>query len=530
MSRHLLTWIYWLVMIPASVGMCQETKHAIQPANTASQPLSIISVAWQNPSELNTLTTNSPVGKIFNFPETWNLVTYILCKIISASDLEPNTHGFLTLSNQLSQALNIVSRSTGYAQLGFQKHRLASVALGVQTKTNLEQSQLDNLLQVCQTIANKVKPYSEKAHATVAYSTFSNGWVIFAIAQDPQKLIQSHTTQIQQGRSFLTRALPGKTNWVTTEITGSIAQQLIGYLLPHTISSNPTNILVRITLEKDFVRTLCQIDYANSLPSDRSAWKTPTNLVEEPLAGFFAAKGIKPLLTNLSSVIGLPQSQIPDQLFYWTTDGLLCQGYLAWPSPNPKEDLQTLHTQTFEKYRAKLWNSLETEVIFTNDILFWDGLPFLRPFARYATNSPGNFVVVGLAYVEGKSKKAPPALFAQFTSNPRIFIYSWEYTPAVLFQARNITQLARLLMGIEQIPAESPWWKWVDTAMPYLGETVTSAQYMASRTITILRRSNCLLSGWEIVALANLSEGWKPEQRAKSRTISRPNYTPDSNK
>jgi len=517
-------------MIPVCVGMCQETKHAIQPADTAGQLLSTISFAWQYPSEPSTLTTNSPVGKIINLPETWNLVTHILCKIISSPNSEPNTHGSLQLSNQLSQALNIVSRSTGYAQLSFQKHCLASVVLGVQTKTNLEQSQLDNLLRVCQTIATRVKPDSEKVHATVAYSTFSNGWVVFAIAQDPQKLIQSHTTQIQQGRSFLTRALPGKTNWVTTEITGSIAKQLIGYLLPHTISSNPTNILVRITLEKDFVRTFCQISYSNSLPNDRSTWNPPTNLVEEPLVGFLAAKGIKPLLTNLSSVIGLPPNQIPDQLFYWTTDGLLCQGYLAWPSPNPKEDLQTLHTQTFEKYRAKLWNSLETEVVFTNDILFWDGLPFLRPFARYATNSHGNFVVVGLAYVEGKRKKVPPALFAQFSSNPRIFIYSWEYTPAVLFQARNITQLARLLMGIEQIPAESPWWKWVDTAMPYLGETVTSAQYTATRTITILRRSNCLLSGWEIVALANLSEGCKPELRTKSRTTSRLNHAPDYNK
>jgi hypothetical protein len=243
--------------------------------------------------------------------------------------------------------------------------------------------------------------------------------------------------------------------------------------------------------------------YPRPLPLQMAPWRFPTNLIHAPFVSFTAARGFAPWLEKRDWLTNFGGWR-PDQMFTWALPRIPFQTYAAAPATDATNALHALGKKLPALLNPHLQhNMLGTIQTATNGMeLDWRGLPFIAPFMRVKPGPGGDFLLAGVFPDNSAPHPAPPALFKELGRTNLVY-YHWEITAERLPEILNLSQLALMLAGHEQLNAQSAAGKWLHRAAPKLGNTVTEITQTAPNELTLTRKAPGGLTAVEFIALAH---------------------------
>src|SRR5262249_12567173 len=97
-----------------------------------------------------------------------------------------------------------------------------------------------------------------------------------------------------------------------------------------------------ITGDGQNVRTRAELNFAKPLGIEMEPWNIPTNLIHDPLIGFMAIRGVRPLLEKFKPWNDLQLGTPPNQAFFWAQGGLPSMHFLAAPSVEASNQVRKL--------------------------------------------------------------------------------------------------------------------------------------------------------------------------------------------
>jgi hypothetical protein len=250
------------------------------------------------------------------------------------------------------------------------------------------------------------------------------------------------------------------------------------------------------------LRTEGTLTYSERLPIKLEPWKIPTNLVTEPLVSFTCAQGIQPLLDQIKGYSKLRLKTPPNQFCSWGLGTVHAQTFLSVPLPNATNVLRDIADrlpQFVETYFTNppgmfLWISNRVEWI-------WSGLPMVIPHVRARRSGNDEFLMAGLFPAPIGSNTAPAELFAQVIGRTNLVYYDWESTDQRLPHARQTFQLSDIIAGRRIQATNFATQRWISEVAPLLGNTVTEVTLSAPRELSLVRKSDIGLTGFEVAWL-----------------------------
>jgi hypothetical protein len=199
---------------------------------------------------------------------------------------------------------------------------------------------------------------------------------------------------------------------------------------------------------------------------------------------------------------------VPNQACLWALEGIPFQTFASVPVPDSTNFMDQLSTQL-----PPLFNTQNTagtwlgswRAVTNEHAIIWADVPFLGGFLSPAyeeTNS--SFIFAGLFPNTPNLEFPPPWLFQAVLGRTNLAYYDWEIGGARLQAWQNMTQLGRLLAGKPQLSAEALASKWMQAAVPKLGNVGTSLTVSAPDRMMLVRTSPHGFTGFETALLA----GW----------------------
>ena len=122
--------------------------------------------------------------------------------------------------------------------------------------------------------------------------------------------------------------------------------------------------------------------------------------------------------------------------------------------------------------------------------------------ALKAKDGSGEYFVGNLFPSAGGTNRPPPELFAQVENRHDLVYYDWELTEQRLRQWRPIYQLVDMVTDRAFVPTNAPSQRWLVTMAPLLGNTVTEIAATSPTELTLVRKSHCGFTGFELVSFA----------------------------
>jgi len=250
------------------------------------------------------------------------------------------------------------------------------------------------------------------------------------------------------------------------------------------------------------LRTEAKLTYSERLPIKLEPWKIPTNLVSEPLISFSCAQGIQPLLDQVKGFSKLRLKNPPNQYCTWALGTVYAQTFLAAPMPNTTNVIAEIAGRLPEFVGAYftnppgnfLWISNRAEWI-------WSGLPMVVPHVRTALSGEQEYLLAGLFPAPQSSNSSPAELFAQIIGRTNLLYYDWELTDQRLPQARHTFQLVDIINGRQLQSTNFATQRWIGELAPLLGNTVTEVTLNGPKELSLVRKSDMGLTGFEIALL-----------------------------
>jgi hypothetical protein len=131
----------------------------------------------------------------------------------------------------------------------------------------------------------------------------------------------------------------------------------------------------------------------------------------------------------------------------------------------------------------------------------WSGLPMLIPHLRAQRSGGHEYLVGGLFPLPVQSNTAPAELFAQVTGRTNLVYYDWELTDQRLPHARQSFQLWDIINRRRMQSTNFATQRWIVETAPLLGNTITEITLSGPRELSLVRKSDLGLTGFEIALL-----------------------------
>jgi hypothetical protein len=270
------------------------------------------------------------------------------------------------------------------------------------------------------------------------------------------------------------------------------------------------------------------VTYPEDVPWQSEPWRIPKQLVSSPLGSFTASRNLAAFLSPCDALSRLSSQPLSKQLFCWALREMPLQSYAAWPVADASDTIRKLGLEVPAVLNPILAANGKTHLNWTpqDDRLSWIGLPLTAPILQAAHDKSGDFLVAKLFPAEAKFVMASDALWSQFEQRDEVVYYDWELTGLRLRQWRVLTEL---LPGFQPSipqdaarrqkpapnakppapgsPIQTPlaitegWLSVLST--PALGNTVTEVTRTSPTELTVVRNSQLLFTGLELVLLSH---------------------------
>jgi len=346
------------------------------------------------------------------------------------------------------------------------------------------------------TIAIKLEPSRAelwKANLNPFHASFSEsrGWLFCEFGNS--SVLKSGDLQIPASMS----------NWLSADLNWPRLAQLY----PALAKFDFPKIQMQVVGSNGELRFTGKLNLSSPLPA-LAQWQLPATVIHQPFVSFTAARGIAPWLEKQSWAQRYEVSPMPNQFFVWALPAVPFQTFAAAPVPNANAAINQLGAkisaaQNPNPQPGALMMPITSQL--TNNEITWRGIPFASPFIKALHEKSGDFLFGGYFPNVARSQPLPQELFAAL-NQPGLVYYHWETTSNRAPQVLQISQLGFLLTQHKQLDGNSVASKWLNSFVPKLGATVTTAAQTSPTEITFSRRAPGGFTAAEFYTLANWLE------------------------
>ncbi len=295
--------------------------------------------------------------------------------------------------------------------------------------------------------------------------------------------------------------------------------------------------IVSMAASGDDMRTTARIIYPDTIPDKFETWKFPTNTVSDPMISFTAARNVASLLNISPLYAPFVSGPFSHQVFVWALNEMVLQTYAAAPVNEPTNLMQAVYSNLPAAFNPLLKERREGEISWATNRLevSWSGLGMLAPYLRPLHDKSGAFLVAGLFPLPYKNKPAPPELWKEIEGIDHLVYYDWEMTSERMQQWRLLSQMlpvlpatsrplrSRIIPGKTNLVAgktNSPAGlkprephpsiireNWLNELGGLLGESVTQVTLTGPNELSLLRKSQTGLTGFELILFTHWLSG-----------------------
>jgi hypothetical protein len=251
------------------------------------------------------------------------------------------------------------------------------------------------------------------------------------------------------------------------------------------------------------VITRGELNFPGPIEMNLEPWVVPTNLIRQPLSGFTAIRGIKPMLASWKAWHDLNIGEPPNQLFFWANDSSL-ETYMAVPNSDASSQVGALTDRLVEKGNPWLAShGLGTFQRSSNSKdAAWAGLPSLAPFIKAVNDDRSPMVFWGLISNTNVGINSLPAkLPFEVLAQTNLVCFDWEATGSRIESGVFIGQILRIALRHAQLPLESV--NWLRGLEPRLGVCRTVVYRAETNQLSFERKSTLGLSAVELQLMAD---------------------------
>jgi hypothetical protein len=277
----------------------------------------------------------------------------------------------------------------------------------------------------------------------------------------------------------------------------------LGKLLPVLATYQIPPIDLKVSARGPSLRTEGKLRYSDRLPIRLEPWKIATNLVAEPLISFTCAQGVAPILDQIPGFSKLRLKDPPNQFCLWGLGAVHVQTYLTVPVTNPTNIVKEIAPRLPEMISVNITNPPGQFLWISNRAEWvWSGLPMVIPHLRPERAPNGDFLFAGLFPMGPRSNSAPAELLAQVIGRTNLVYYDWELTQERVMHALPLFQLYDIVNRRRPPTTNVVSQRWLREIVPYLGNSVTEVTLTSPRELSLVRKSDVGLTGFELVMLS----------------------------
>ena len=347
-------------------------------------------------------------------------------------------------------------------------------------------------------------------------------WVVFGAARGTNALLQEIVARI--GREQVPFTVTTTNHWLTVEADLRWVAQKIGLTAgrPLTPTLSPSEgaretelprLSMVITGDGANAVTTGELVFAKPLALNLEPWNFPKRLVQGPVVGFAAVRGLDPWLTESKTWGEFKLGSAPNQIFTWSEARAPMQIHLAAPSDSAAAITKALGEGFASRVNAWLTEHALGSITRWPDTtgLVWKDLPMIAPYLT-ATNTgwlSGGTTPSLLPEVSSPVIYPRPSvteLLADIASRTNLVAYEWETTGARAESVHILGQLLRAITRHPQLPANTGSSIWLQAARNRLGNCTTTVTLTGSNRLAFERKSTTGFNALELHVLADWME------------------------
>lgn len=522
----LLTTIIFLL---GGCGKSPDPQSALPPQQSANPPSinppPTLRLHWLGKKHLSTDSNATNFVSIWNMPESQRLESQTLDKLSTAP------WRLLTTSVPLSNAptallrplLDDLVQEETYIEVVSGTNQPTETVLAIKLppdRAALWQASLPIILKsILRDASETTTPAGDYQLSTKNHQltfVFTNGWTLLSMADIKLQLSGSRLLPLVRAR-FTASGAPYEKTVTNAWVHGTLDFHWLKRIFDWrsvTDGSLP-RAEFSISGEAGKLRSSAQFLFQSKPPFDLEPWNIPTNLVHDPLSGFMAVRGIRPLLESCGLWDGSKFGYTPNQATFWSQSGHPALRFFAFPSQQSSNQMDLLSKFLLDVVNPKMAVFPNTtnvpigsfEPMLGSQRLRWRGIPYITPNLDVAQFGSQDFITGGLFSNRITNSAVPDSLLGQLKNNSDIILYDWENTQATAFPLIQISQTIRFVFGLNRFSmTNNAALPWIVAVSPKLEESGTTIRLTSTNTVSLTRSSTIGLTGLEIHLLADWFE------------------------
>jgi hypothetical protein len=327
----------------------------------------------------------------------------------------------------------------------------------------------------------------------------------FAPASSTNSLLAELRDRIQSRPGGVPFAAPANSSWLEAilDLRWVSSALSLGWQLP----TNLPMASMSMAGEGGEVRTRADFDFPNPLHLLLEPWNFPTNLIHDPLIGFTAVRGFRPLLQSLKFWTELKLGTPPNQAFFWGQGPMPNAHYVALPSAEASNQVNAAAEYILEKW-SPIFSGSKLGYMRWRDnprSLVWEGPPIVAPSLEFVESDGKPFILAGLSASRSTTDPLPPSLLPQVYGSTNLLCYDWELSGESVKGLTAAAQVIRHMFQYARVGPQ-PAIAWFTAAAPGLGNSVSTWALASPTRISLSRRSTIGFTGIELEFLMDWLE------------------------
>ncbi len=275
----------------------------------------------------------------------------------------------------------------------------------------------------------------------------------------------------------------------------------------------PSNLAPVVSLslagaEGSNILTTAELKFPAAMGFQLSDWMFPTNAIQGPVASFTAARGLGVFLSRVAALANAKPESMPDQFFAWARGQVPTETCIAARVENGgkwmQDNGQALASAGTSLLGTNAYGSFSFDP--SKAALSWGPLPIVAPTMKPWPDASGSFVLLTLASTPTNTSPPPPGWFANISESTNMCYYDWELTRDRLHQWLFMGQLTRLTLQCQQLPTNAAALRFIVSAAPHLGPSLTRVSVESPDKLRLSRKSSLGFTGVELNLLADWLE------------------------